>query len=74
LFNGLTAFPGNLENDGEARYNYSIETLLDKLTEDRPTEIVSLTGFNGEPSKEVQFEKMDLELLELYQDLDKQSF
>jgi len=43
----------------EAGYNYRIETLLDKLTEVRPAEIVSLTGFNGEPGKEVQFEEMN---------------
>ncbi len=56
----------------EAGYSYSIETLLDKLTEVRQAEIVSLlTGFKGKPSKEVQLEEMDPELLKLYQDLDK---
>ncbi len=55
----------------EAGYSYSIETLLDKLTEVRQAEIVSLTGFKGKPSKEVQLEKMEPELLQLYQVLDK---
>ena len=55
----------------EAGYNYSIETLLDKLAEVRQAEIVSLTGFKGKPSKEVQLEEMEPELLELYQNMDK---
>jgi len=41
------------------------------LAEVRQAEIVSLTGFKGKPSKEVQFEEMEPELLELYQKLDK---
>lgn len=55
----------------EAGYNFSIETLLDKLMEVREAEIVSLTSLKGKPIKEKQLEEMEPELLELYQELDK---
>jgi len=54
----------------EAGYTVSIETLLDRLTEVREAEIVSLSGMKGKPVKEKQLEEMEPELLELYQTLD----
>jgi transposase len=50
-------------------YNYSIESLIDMLSDVRMTEIVSITGFRGKPAKISQLEEMEPELNKLYQEL-----
>lgn len=54
-------------------YNYSVEALIDRLSEVRRAEIVTITGMKGRPAKEKQLEEMEPELLMLYEQLDKQS-
>jgi len=53
----------------ECGYNYSIQTLLDRLSEIRKAQIVTLTGLKGKPVKETQLEEMEPELKKLYDDL-----
>lgn len=53
----------------EAGYNYSIQTLLDRLSEIRKAQIITLTGLKGKPVKETQLEEMEPELKKLYEDL-----
>jgi transposase len=55
----------------EAGYNFSIETMIDKLTEVRKVELVTLTGLKGKPAKETRLEDIEPGLLKLYQELDK---
>lgn len=54
-------------------YNYSIEALIDRLSEIRRAEIVTVTGMKGRPPKEKQLEEMEPELLTLYAQLDTQT-
>ena len=55
----------------EAGYNFSIETMIDKLTEVRKVELITLTGLKGKPAKETRLEDIETGLLKLYQELDK---
>ncbi|MDH7578762.1 MAG: IS1634 family transposase [Bacillota bacterium] len=50
----------------EAGYNYSLETLIDKLTGIRKAELITMNGLKGKPVKETQLEEMEPELQELY--------
>jgi transposase len=50
-------------------YNYSIERLIDMLSDVRMAEIFSITGFKGKPAKFSQLEEMEPELKKLYQEL-----
>ncbi len=53
----------------EAGYSFSIETMIDQLTEVRQAEIVTLTGLKGKPAKEIRLEEMEPAVLKLYQEL-----
>lgn len=55
----------------EAGYSFSFETLIDKLTEVRKAEIVTLSGLKGKPVKEIRLEEMEPELMKLYQEMVK---
>ena len=57
------------EKTKELGYNYSIETVIDKLTSIRKADIVSLTGLKGKPARVSQLEEMDPDLEKLYQAL-----
>jgi transposase len=46
----------------DAGYSMSVETLIDRLTEIRKAEIVTITSLKGEPKKQIHLEKMDPEL------------
>jgi transposase len=54
-------------------YNYSVEALIDRLTEIRIAEVITVTGMKGRPPREEQLEEMEPELLKLYENLDKQT-
>jgi len=54
-------------------YNYSVEALIDRLSEVRRAEIVTITGMKGRPPKEKQLEEVEPKLLMLYDQLDKQT-
>jgi len=49
----------------------SMENLIDKLSQIRKAEIVTITGLKGKPVKESQLEEMNPELQELYNALTK---
>jgi transposase len=53
----------------EAGYVMTIETLIDKLTEVRKAEIVTVTSVKGKPQKETQLEQMEPELQNIYETL-----
>ncbi len=53
----------------DAGYSMSVETLIDRLTEIRKAEIVTITSLKGKPKKQTQLEKMDPELQKLYETL-----
>ena len=55
----------------EAGHRISIEKLLDRLSEVRQVEMLTLTGLKGRPQKETLLEEMDDELEKLYEDLVK---
>jgi len=59
------------EKAREAGHNLSLETLIDKLTEVRKVEIITVTSLQGKPVKETQLEEMPPELQRLYNDLAK---
>ncbi len=48
-------------------YNYSIESLIDILSDIRKADIVTVTGLKGKPAKVSQLEEMEPELNKLYQ-------
>ena len=50
-------------------YNYSIESLIDMLSDIRKADIVTVTGLKGKPAKMSQLEEMEPELNKLYQEL-----
>jgi hypothetical protein len=47
----------------------SVETLIDRLTEIRKAEIVTVTSLKGRPKKQAQLEKIGPELQKLYETL-----
>jgi len=55
----------------EAGHNLSLETLIDRLTQVRKAEIITVTSLRGKPVKETQTEEMPPELQRLYNDLAK---
>ena len=50
-------------------YTLSVETLLDRLSEIRKAEIVTVTGTKGKTAKETLLEEMDPELEKMYENL-----
>lgn len=50
-------------------YTFSVEGLIDKLTEVRRAEIITVSGLKGKPRKETQLEEMDPKLGRLFADL-----
>ena len=50
-------------------YTYSIESLIDMLSDIRKADIVTLTGLKGKPAKVSQLEELEPELNKLYQEL-----
>lgn len=50
-------------------YTLGMETLIDKLTEIRQVEIITLTGLKGKPVKEERLEDVEPELMKLYKSL-----
>jgi len=50
----------------DAGYGMTIENLIDKLTEVRKAEIVTVTSLKGKPKKEMQLEEMEPELQKIY--------
>lgn len=53
----------------DAGYTVSIENLIDRLTEIRKAEIITVNGLKGNPVKETQLEEMEPELQALYEAL-----
>ena len=53
----------------DAGYSISIETLIDKLTEVRKAEIITVTSLKGQPKKETQLEEMEPEVQKIYETL-----
>lgn len=54
----------------DAGYNMSVEGLIDKLSEVRMAETISIYSLNSKPVKETQLEEMDPALQKLYADLE----
>lgn len=52
-------------------YSLSLESLIDRLTDIRKAEIVTISGLKGKPVKEMQLEEMEPELQELFNALAK---
>jgi len=50
----------------EAGYSYSLETIIDKLTEILKVELITIRSIKGKPVKETQLEEMEPELQDLY--------
>ena len=50
----------------DAGYSMAVETLIDRLTEVRKVEIVTITSLKGKQEKETQLEQMKPELQKLY--------
>lgn len=50
-------------------YTFSVESIIEMLSQIRKAELVTLTGLKGKPTKESQLEKMEPELEKLYEDL-----
>jgi transposase len=50
-------------------YSLSVDELLDRLTEVRKAEILTITRIDGKPQREELFEEMDPELSRLYDEL-----
>lgn len=48
-------------------YCFSMETLIDKLSEVRMADIITVTGLKGKPQRESQLEEMEPELKKLYE-------
>ncbi|MDH7526066.1 MAG: hypothetical protein QHH10_12200, partial [Peptococcaceae bacterium] len=55
----------------ETGHIMSIENLIDRLTEIRKAEIITVNGLKGSPMKETQLEEMEPELQALYEALVK---
>jgi len=55
----------------DAGCSMSVENLIDRLTEIRKAEIVTVTSFKSKPKKATQLEEMDPELEKLYETLAK---
>ncbi len=53
----------------DAGYSMDVETLIDRLTEIRKAEVVTVTGLKGKPEKETLLEQMEPELEKLYEAL-----
>lgn len=51
----------------QANYNLSIETLIDRLTEVRKAEIITLSDLKAKPQRHMQYEEMEPSLKELYE-------
>lgn len=52
-------------------YTISVESLINRLSEVRMVETVSIYSLNSKPVREIQLEEMDPELQKLYADLEK---
>jgi transposase len=53
----------------DAGYSMAVETLIDRLTEVRKAEIVTISSLKGKPQKEIHLEQMESELKKLYETL-----
>lgn len=57
----------------ELGYSFSIGNLIDRLTEIREAEIITITDFKRRPQKEVQLEEVEPGLQKLYEELIKKA-
>jgi len=53
----------------DAGYSMTLETLIDRLTEIRKAEIITITSLKSKPERETQLEQMEPELEKLYETL-----
>jgi transposase len=60
-----------LKKASDAGYTMSVESLIDRLSEVRMAEILTVHSLNSKPVRETQLEEMDPGLQKLYADLEK---